>query len=179
VNRLALLIAACAPLITFPCAAQEKPTWETDLRGSYPVFAGARPTGGPALWGAGRRNVDFNDRWTGSLGAEFGIIGLGDSPYWLGILGGPTASIGVRPWSPDVRVVLGLAVDFGRLPACKMIGAQTLCMRFNGVAPALSIGVDGYTDGHAAVGASVSVRLVDAFVMSASVEPSLYARAFW
>ena len=182
-RRPILIAAAALLLVASPVGAEEKP-WEADLRPSYVILGSDRPTGGPALWGEGKRRWTLSDTVTATGGAQFGVVGVGGPGNWLGVLGGPVGSVSVRPWTPDVRLTLGLALDFGRLPTCKHIAGlaegETLCLGYVGLFPALSGGVDFYSEGHVAAGASCSLRYINTLGWTgASVEPSAFARVFW
>ena len=147
-KRALVLIAVL--LVAPPVRAEKAKEWEVDAALAYTVLGGAHKTGGLTPMVAARHVWEINDAMRASAGIDLGIFGFGDELHWVGVMAGPTGSISVRPWKPDVRLTLGVQLDFARLPTCND-WAESVCLTSTGIAPAASFGVDVYTSGSMAL----------------------------
>ena len=175
-----LALSVAALFVASSAFAEEKTPWEADIRMAYVILGSAHPTGGimPAI--AGRYSWTLSDKVTASAGASCGVFGFGDQSHWIGVIGGPTGSISVQPFTAPVRFTLGIEASFGQLPTCNNWQPAGLCMRNYGFFPATSLGFSVYTKGHMAAGGSILVRDVNTWAWhGASWEPGAFARAFW
>jgi hypothetical protein len=153
--------------------------WQLDVKASYVVLGAraARATGGimPSLTGfhlwSLREAVDIG------IGADVGLLGLGGIAHWIGVLGGPTATARVMPFSEPFTFDLTLRLDFGRIPVCNEWG---LCLRYVGFFPAAEAGVAYRPTQHLETAATCGVRVIQTLAWSGvSVEPAAAGRIFW
>lgn len=151
--------------------------WEAEVRGARVVLGDEHQTGGFMPQVAARRVWAVASWADVGLGAEFGVFGFGDETHWIGVLGGPTVSGSVRPWSSSVAIGLEVGGDFGRIPVCNDWG---LCLRYVGFFPSFSAKATWYASKAFAIGAALSGRPVMTLAwQGASWEPSVHVRAFW
>lgn len=98
-----LVVAIVILLASTSARAAERAAaeWQFDAKASYVVLGAhaARATGGimPSL--TGWRTWFHGEAVEISIGADVGVFGLGGMSRWLGVLGGPAASVRGLPFS--------------------------------------------------------------------------------
>ena len=111
------------------------------------------------------------------LGMGLGIFGLSGGAHWIGVLGGPSASVRSHPLRMPLSFELSVHLDFGRIPVC---GRWGMCLRYIGFLPAAEVSVAYAPSTRAAIVASCGTRFIQTYAWTGfSVEPALAARVFW
>ena len=119
---------------------------------------GKTTTGGLTVRADAAYSWKLSDSASVGIGAGIGAFGFGSAWHWVGILGGPTAQLAIKPWQPPVVRGLRLGLDVGRYPECTP-WEHPLCPRFVGLVPAIGLSVTGVTESGVTVGASGAAQI--------------------
>jgi len=165
-------------LVACSAARADSKQWQFDVKTSYLVIGdhAKRATGGlmPSILG---RRVWPVEKVSVGIGGHLGTFGLWGDAYWMGILGGPVVSVGIRPLGSRLFLDLAAQLDFGRIPVCNAWG---LCLRYIGFFPLTQVSAAYSPTNHLGLVAGIGLRWIQTLGWSGvSAEPSLSGRFFW
>lgn len=134
--RTRTIVVAC--IIAVPNAAHADEThdraWSLSAEVGYTILGPSRhQTGGTSPGASLTYRHAITTTWSMLGGARFQMIGIESGARWIGILGGVGAGVELHA-SHSFATNASAHIDAGRLPVCNTWG---LCLRFNGLYPAL------------------------------------------
>lgn len=99
-----------------------------------------------------------------ALGADLSVsipvrgVTIAPGMHYVGVLGGPLASVSGEPWQAPVTLALTFGVPFGRVPICNK-WKTPFCPNMIGAFPALALAGMWRSDSGASIGLDVGAQL--------------------
>jgi hypothetical protein len=162
-----------ALLLTRSASATPPQQIAIEARAGWTILGTTNPTGGFTPQIAATYLWAPSDTVRLGLGVDLGAFGFGGAARWIGVLGGPTARIAVKPWSKPLSLSLTLSAGFGRAPVCTP-WPDPICPRFVGSFPAATLSGMWTAQSGLTIGASFATRLANTLIgTSVGFEPAL------
>ena len=133
VARISLVLLLLLPI---PAHAEALSPWSLSAGSAWARLGpAAHPTGGLMIAAAVIRAWPLSERARIEAGGELAMVGPDGGTRWIGLLGGPVASLRGSPWAAPLEVGVSLHGLFGRLP---VITAWGLPINYSGAYPGAS-----------------------------------------